>query len=236
MKALLLSWSGGKDSALALAEARRQGLRIEGLLTTVTLPQRRVTMHGVREELLWAQAWSLGLPLYAVYMPQGADNETYQRLMGQKVQELKSLGLRGHIFGDTLLEDVRAYREKLLGSVGCQAYFPLWKKESRELQEEFYRNGWQAKVAVVDTRRLDPSWLGREVDEAFFRDLPAHVDPLGENGEYHTFVWDGPLFSYPIDVYVGEEVEKGFLTYLDLLPAGAKRGEGHGLQTSGRHQ
>ncbi|MBT9259700.1 MAG: adenine nucleotide alpha hydrolase [Clostridiales bacterium] len=233
MKALLLSWSGGKDSALALEEARRQGFPIQGLLTTVTVPQRRVSMHGVREELLWAQAWSLGLPLHVVYIPDGADNETYERLMGRKVAELKALGIEGYIFGDTLLEDVREYRETLLQRAGCRAYFPLWQRDGRELLRRFWVQGFKATVAVVDGRKLDPSLLGRPVDEAFFRELPQEVDPLGENGEYHTFVWDGPLFSHPIPVDAGEKVEKGPLVYLDLLPLKAKRGDGHGPRASG---
>jgi uncharacterized protein (TIGR00290 family) len=215
---ILFCWSGGKDSAMALhALLQRADLRVTALLTTVTETYDRISMHGVRRELLVQQAESIGLPLHEVRIPPQCVNPIYEARMEEALRVHYAEGVRTVAFGDIFLEDLRNYREKNLARVGMTALFPIWKRDTHELMREFHQNGFRAIAACVDPRVLDRSFAGRELDDAFFRDLPAGVDPCGENGEFHTFVFDGPIFRKPIPVLVGEIVERDSFVYADLV-------------------
>ena len=214
-----LSWSGGKDSALALAALRRQGETVHCLLTTVTEGYERISMHGVRRELLQAQARAAGLPLVEVRIPPQCPNEIYEQRMGDAVQRLRAQGVHRHAFGDLFLEDVRAYREEHLRRVGLDAVFPLWGEDTRDLAKTFVAQGYRALLVTVDPRKLDPAFVGREYDAALLRELPGTVDPCGERGEFHSFVWDGPIFERPVPVVRGEAVLRDGFWFQDVLPA-----------------
>jgi uncharacterized protein (TIGR00290 family) len=216
---ILFCWSGGKDSAMALHTLlRRPDIRIAALLTTVTETYDRISMHGVRRELLVQQAQSIGLPLHEVSIPPQCVNPVYEARMEEALRVHYDAGVRTVAFGDIFLEDLRAYREKNLARIGMTALFPIWKRDTRELIREFHENGFRALAACVDPKVLDRSFAGRELDDAFFRDLPVGIDPCGENGEFHTFVFDGPIFSNPIPVRAGEVLERDSFIYCDLLP------------------
>jgi uncharacterized protein (TIGR00290 family) len=217
---ILFCWSGGKDSAMALhALLQRRDLRIAALLTTVTETYDRISMHGVRRELLVQQAESIGLPLHEVRIPPQCVNPIYEARMEEALRIHYDAGVRTVAFGDIFLEDLRAYREKNLARMGMTALFPIWKRDTRELIRNFHADGLRAIAACIDPRVLDRSFAGRELDASFFRDLPPKVDPCGENGEFHTFVFDGPIFRNPIPVGVGEIVERDSFVYCDLLPS-----------------
>ena len=217
---VLFCWSGGKDSAMALHALRASsGHRITSLLTTITDEYDRISMHGVRRVLLERQAESLGLPLHPVLIPPKCINAIYEERMKDALAQNFMRGVRRVAFGDIFLEDLRAYREKNLALIGMQALFPIWKRDTRELAREFVRMGFRAITVCVDPRVLDPSFAGRELDSSFFADLPPGVDPCGENGEFHTFAFDGPVFSRPIPVLVGEKVMREGFCFCDLLPA-----------------
>jgi uncharacterized protein (TIGR00290 family) len=216
---VLFCWSGGKDSAMALHALREAGeCRITALLTTITEEYDRISMHGVRRELLERQAESLGLPLHPVLIPPQCINAIYEDRMKQALAEHFKRGVRRVAFGDIFLEDLRAYREKNLALIGMQALFPIWKRDTRELAREFVRLGFRAITVCVDPRTLDASFAGRELDASFFADLPPEVDLCGENGEFHTFVYDGPVFRRPVAVRVGEKVMRDGFCFSDLLP------------------
>jgi len=216
---VLFCWSGGKDSAMALHALRAAGdCRVAALLTTITEEYDRISMHGVRRALLERQAESLGLPLHAVLIPPQCINATYEARMKDALAQYFALGVRRVAFGDIFLEDLRAYREKNLGQVGMQALFPIWKRDTHELAREFVRLGFRAITVCVDPRVLDASFAGRELDASFFADLPPGADPCGENGEFHTFVFDGPVFQTPIAFRVGEKVLRDGFCFCDLLP------------------
>jgi len=216
---VLFCWSGGKDSAMALHELRAAGdCRITALLTTITEEYDRISMHGVRRALLERQAESLGLPLHAVLIPPQCINATYEERMKEALAQHFARGVRRVAFGDIFLEDLRVYREKNLAQVGMEALFPIWKRDTRELAREFVRQGFRAIAVCVDPRVLDASFAGRELDASFFADLPRGVDPCGENGEFHTFVFDGPVFRAPIPIRVGEKVLRDGFCFCDLLP------------------
>src|SRR6266853_707387 len=216
---VLFCWSGGKDSAMALhALQSAQSHRVTSLLTTVTEEFDRISMHGVRRVLLERQAKSLGLPLHAVLIPPQCINATYEARMKDALAQYFALGVRRVAFGDIFLEDLRAYREKNLGQVGMQALFPIWKRDTHELAREFVRLGFRAITVCVDPRVLDASFAGRELDASFFADLPPGADPCGENGEFHTFVFNGPVFKTPIAFRVGEKVLRDGFCFCDLLP------------------
>ncbi len=196
---ILFCWSGGKDSAMALHTLLQQKhFEVVALLTTVTEGYDRIAMHGVRRELLERQARSVGLPLQEVRIPPQCVNPVYESRMEEALHLFYDQGVRTVAFGDIFLEDLRAYREKNLARIGMAALFPLWQRDRRELIRFFHQQRFRAVAACIDTKVLDPSFAGRELDESFFRDLPPQADPCGENGEFHTFVFDGPIFQSPI--------------------------------------
>jgi uncharacterized protein (TIGR00290 family) len=216
---ILFCWSGGKDSAMALHALQRQGhIRVRALLTTVTEGYQRISMHGVRRELLRRQAESIRLPLHEVLIPQQCVNPVYESRMEEALSVHLAQGVRKVAFGDIFLQDLRDYRENNLARLGMQALFPLWKRDTRELIGAFHVAGFRAISVCVDGKLLDSSSVGRELDESFFRDLPPGVDPCGENGEFHTFVFDGPIFERPIPFTVGEIVQRDSFFFCDLLP------------------
>jgi uncharacterized protein (TIGR00290 family) len=222
---MLFCWSGGKDSAMALHTLlQHPDVRIAALLTTVTETYDRISMHGVRSELLVQQAQSIGLPLHEVRIPPQFVNPIYEARMEEALRIHYAEGVRTVAFGDIFLEDLRAYREKNLARIGMTAFFPIWKRDTRELIRSFHAAKFRAIAACIDPKALDRSFAGRELDESFFRDLPAGADPCGENGEFHTFVFDGPIFRHPIPVRAGEIVERDSFIYCDLLPAAAVAG------------
>ncbi|MBX5479144.1 MAG: diphthine--ammonia ligase [Pyrinomonas methylaliphatogenes] len=216
---IILAWSGGKDSCLALYELlRSEEFQIVSLLTTVTRDYARISMHGVRQELLEAQSASLRLPLDRVLIPKGADNRTYEAAMAEALLSWRERGVMRIAFGDLFLEDVRAYRERMLAPLGIEALFPLWRRDTRECAHLFLKLGFRAVVVCADASKLEAHFTGREYDESFLRDLPEGIDPCGENGEFHTFVYDGPLFSEAIRFTIGERVERDGFHFCDLVP------------------
>jgi uncharacterized protein (TIGR00290 family) len=222
---ILFCWSGGKDSAMALhAVSQGPDVRVVALLTTVTETYDRISMHGVRRELLAQQAQSIGLPLHEVRISPQCVNPIYEARMEEALRSYYAEGVRTVAFGDIFLEDLRAYREKNLARIGMTAFFPVWKRDTRELIRSFHAARFRAIAVCIDPRVLDRSFAGRELDESFFHDLPAGVDPCGENGEFHTFVFDGPIFRNPIPVRAGEVVERDSFIYCDLLPNAAVAG------------
>ena len=216
---ILFCWSGGKDSAMALYTLQQQRhFRVVALLTTVTETYERIAMHGVRRELLRRQAESLGLPLHEVSIPPQCVNSVYEARLEEALGLFYRQGVRKVAFGDIFLEDLRAYREKNLARMGMTALFPIWKRDTRELIRFFHQQRFRAVAACVDPKVLNPSFAGRELDESFFRDLPFDADPCGENGEFHSFVFDGPIFQSPVPVRTGEVVNRDGFVFCDLLP------------------
>lgn len=216
-----LSWSSGKDSTLALAELRDDpSTEVVGLLTTVNEDADRVAMHAVRRTLLDAQAAALGLPLHVVEIPQACRNETYEQRMSAAVDTALADGVTRMAFGDLFLADVRAYREQMLAPTGIEPVFPLWGRDTTKLAREMVDRGVRATLTCVDPRHLDPGFAGREYDDQLLAELPQGVDPCGENGEFHTFVHDGPGFAHPLAVRTGEVVERDGFVFADVLPAG----------------
>jgi uncharacterized protein (TIGR00290 family) len=216
---LLFAWSGGKDSALALHQLKHTGnTDIAALLTTVTEGYDRISMHGVRRALLAEQAHALGFPLEEVGIPQNCTNEIYEQRMRQTLEKYQQRGISKAAFGDLFLEEVRAYRVERMSRIGMECVFPLWGKPTIELAAQFVALGFRTVVVCVDTQALDREFAGREYDADFVRDLPAGVDPCGENGEFHSFVYDGPLFSKPVKFQRGERVlRENRFYYCDLI-------------------
>jgi uncharacterized protein (TIGR00290 family) len=216
---VLFTWSGGKDSALALYELQQsQEYKVVALLTTVTEGYDRISMHGVRRTLLQHQALSLGLPLEEVIISQQASNEEYESQMQQVLARYVIAGVQCVAFGDIYLQDLKAYREQNLARIGMKAVFPLWKRDTRELMRTFIDLGFKAVTVCVDTEALDGRFAGRELDDQFLRELPATVDPCGENGEYHSFVYDGPNFRRRVAWVKGEIVlRENRFCYCDLV-------------------
>jgi len=217
---VIVSWSGGKDSARALSEIVRDGrFTVAGLLTTVTEEYDRISMHGVRRILLERQAASLGFPLEEVFISRNTSNEEYESRMGAALARYREAGVLFVVFGDIFLQDLRKYREDKLAAVGMSCVFPIWKRETRELARSLPALGFKAVTTCVDTQALDGSFVGREIDEQFIAELPRGVDPCGENGEYHSFVYDGPIFRERISFHKGEIVMRdGRFCYCDLVP------------------
>jgi uncharacterized protein (TIGR00290 family) len=218
---VLMAWSGGKDSALALHEVLSGGeCEIAALFTTVTEDYDRISMHGVRTGLLEAQSESIGLPLDVVLIPSACTNEIYAERMRAALERQIKAGVRAVAFGDVFLADVRRYREENLAKVNMTARFPLWGRESAELAHRFIDLGFRAILTCVDTQMLDGAFAGRDYDEQFLADLPEGVDPLGENGEFHSFVHAGPIFREPVACRRGEIVLRDErFNYCDVLPA-----------------
>jgi uncharacterized protein (TIGR00290 family) len=215
---LALSWSGGKDSALALWTLRREhGLWPRALITTVTEEYARVSMHGVRRELVVRQAEAAGVALVEIEIPVGCTNELYERRMAEALASESLRGISAVAFGDLFLADIRAYREARLGAAGLESLFPLWGRDTAALAREFIADGFRAILVCVDPGQLDSSFAGRAFDADLLDDLPGHVDPCGENGEFHTFVHAGPIFGQPVACQVGEIVERDGFVFADLL-------------------
>jgi uncharacterized protein (TIGR00290 family) len=214
-----VSWSSGKDSAFALCEARRLGLaEIVGVVTTVNERFDRVAMHGVRSELLDRQIAALNLPAIKVLIPSPCTNEIYEARMADACATIKASGVHHLIFGDLFLEDIRAYRERTLAALGMTPIFPLWGRNTRKLAAEMIECGLVAHVVCLDPKQIPASFAGRRFDAALLEGIPAHVDPCGENGEYHTVVSQGPMFSAPIGVSVGRTVERDGFVFTDVIP------------------
>lgn len=219
---IVLSWSGGKDSSLALDALRRDsGYAVVALLTSVTRGYDRISIHGVRRALLEAQARALGLPLHEIALEPASSNDAYEAAFRLGVEELTRAhpAVRHIAFGDLFLADVRAYRERLVASVGLEPVFPLWGLDTAALARRFIAEGFRARLVCVDTQQIAARFVGAAFDEALLGELPPSADPCGERGEFHTFVWDGPIFSEPVPVMLGEQVvrEERF-AYRDLLP------------------
>jgi uncharacterized protein (TIGR00290 family) len=218
MKQILLSWSSGKDSAWSLHVLRQRAeYEVAGLLTTFNEAADRVAMHAVRRELVERQAAATGLPLRSVQLPWPCSNEQYESLMAQACAKALSEGIEGIAFGDLFLEDVRAYREKQMKDTGLRPIFPVWGLPTRALAEEMIACGTRAKLTCIDTRKLDQSFVGREFDEALLSSLPDEVDPCGERGEFHSFVYAGPMLNVVVPVSVGETVIRDQFVFADLV-------------------
>lgn len=216
---IVMSWSGGKDSALALYELMKSSeYEVLALLTTVTEDYDRISMHGVRRELLEDQARSIGLPLEIVYIPKNADNAIYESRMKRALDDFSASGVRAVAFGDIFLQDLRTYREEKLALCGMSALFPLWGIETRIIAQRFSETGFKAVVTCVDTKVLDASFSGSCVDRQFFDSLPSGIDPCGENGEFHSFVFEGPVFKESIPISIGHSVIRDSFCFCDVLP------------------
>jgi uncharacterized protein (TIGR00290 family) len=221
-----LAWSSGKDSAWALHTVRQSAeFEVVALLTTVNETYSRVAMHAVRESLLELQADAAGLPLIKVPIPSTCTNEIYEQAMSAAMTRAKADGVTHVMFGDLFLEDVREYREKQLARCDVKPVFPLWGRDTRELAEEMIAGGLSAYLTCVDPRKLDRSFAGRKFDAELLRTLPADVDPCGENGEFHSFVNNGPMFKRSILVTPGEIVERDGFVFADFLPQTSAAGK-----------
>jgi len=216
----LIAWSSGKDSAWALHETRVTGdFEIVGALTTMTDTFRRVSMHGVREDLLRAQLDAAGLHPVIIHIPYPCSNEIYERKMAEAVAAARASGVTHMIFGDLFLEDVRAYRERQLSGTGIVPVFPLWGRPTRSLADGMIDAGTEAHICTVDLKKLPASFAGRRFDRVLLDTLPAGIDPCGENGEFHSFVSGGPMLSRKVALKTGQTVERDGFAYTDLLPA-----------------
>lgn len=217
-----LSWSSGKDSAWALQKVREQGeLEVLALLTTVNEAHRRVAMHAVREDLLDWQADAVGSPLIKIPLPWPCTNEDYEARMSAAMASARRQGVTHIIFGDLFLEDVRRYREEKLAVTGITPLFPLWGFDTADLARQMTRAGLRAHLTCVDPKKLDRSFAGRLFNAQLIDELPASVDPCGENGEFHTFAFSGPMFRHPVDVAVGEVVDRDGFVFADLIALNA---------------
>jgi len=218
MEKILLCWSSGKDSALALYELQRsKEYRVVSLLTTITETYDRISLHGVSRALLRRQVTALGLPLTEVDIPPEASDDEYGTRMRTAPDKFQQAGVNNVAFGDIHLADVRQYREDNLDRIGMRGVFPLWGRESAVLTQSFIDLGFRAVTTCVDTRTLDTSFAGRIIDNGFLDDLPPGVDPAGENGEFHSFAYGGPVFRQTLHVRAGEKVQRGDFCFCDLM-------------------
>ncbi|SHE43059.1 diphthine--ammonia ligase [Chryseobacterium sp. OV279] len=207
----VFNWSSGKDSALALYKTLQENRsEVITLLTSINKEFQRISMHGVHISLLEKQAESLGLPLIKMELPKEPSMEEYRELMNKTMSEIQAMGITQSVFGDIFLEDLRKYREDQLKSIGMEGVFPLWKQNTTDLIHEFLDLGFKTIVTCVNETYLDKSFAGRIIDRDFIRDLPKNVDPCGENGEFHTFTFDGPIFREPVQFEIGETVKKTY--------------------------
>lgn len=216
MTKIAMSWSSGKDSAACLSKLLSDGHSVDCLLTTVTKDYNRVSMHGVRSELLKRQAGALGLPLKILDIPSQCSNEIYQAKMSDMISQLRKDGFSQIAFGDLFLEDIRAYREQNMKETGIEPVFPLWGRDTRELSRQLIQKGYKCIVSCTDPRKVPDSLCGRDYDLKFLESLPDNVDPCGENGEFHTFITDGPDFKFPIHVKRGQKVTRDGFCFMDL--------------------
>jgi len=212
-----LSWSSGKDAVWTLHECRRRGnVEITGLLSVINEAFHRVSMHAVREDVLDAQASAVGVPLHKAYIPFPCSNEQYEAVMARVVQDAKDDGATAFVFGDLFLEDIRKYREEKLAGTGLKPMFPLWGRDTASLAGEMIAGGLRACITCLDPKKMPKEFAGRVFDEDLLRELPPGVDPCGENGEFHTFAFAGPIFSHPLDVVIGETVERDGFVFTDV--------------------
>ena len=217
---VLLSWSGGKDSAMALHTLRKDSsYKVDRLLTTITEDYDRISIHGVRRALLRSQAEAIGIDLFEVAIPAECTHETYRSSMAAALTSPRLAGIDTHAFADLFLEDVRAYRETNLAELGKKPIFPVWGHDTETLARDFISLGFRAVVVCADTKILDHEFAGREFDRGLLDDLPKDVDPCGENGEFHTFVYDGPGFRFPVGFDRGETVVRDGYAFRDLVEA-----------------
>jgi uncharacterized protein (TIGR00290 family) len=214
----LLAWSSGKDSAWALDVLRRRHIEVAAILTTINEAADRVAMHGVRRALVEAQAEAIGVPLWKVPLPWPCANRDYESRMAEACRRAVAEGFEHIAFGDLFLRDVREYRERQLAGSGLTPLFPLWETPTADLARDMIASGLRARITCVDLKALDAGFAGREFDHALLADLPDRADPCGENGEFHTFAYDGPMFRAPLRVEGGEIREIGGFVYADLLP------------------
>ena len=213
----LVSWSGGKDSTLALHRVLvERSARVDGLLTTVTDEYDRISMHGVRTSLLDAQARALGLALRVARIPRACTNDVYEAVSRDALARYADEGGEGVVFGDLFLADVRAYRERLLAPLPLAPSFPLWGEDTRPLARRFVALGFRAVLVCVDPKQIDPAFCGRDYDDRLLDELPPSADPCGENGEFHTFVYDGPIFRHAVPIARGEVVTRDGFVFCDL--------------------
>jgi uncharacterized protein (TIGR00290 family) len=216
---VVMCWSCGKDSATALWTLQQDSeYAVVGLLTTLTEGYDRVSMSGVRHELLRRQASALGLPVHEVWIPPQCINPVYEARMGEAVRQLKEGGVEAVAFGDLFLEDIREYREQQMAPTGLSCVFPIWGEDTGRLSHRMIENGLRATLVCVDPRQVPAALAGRAYDETLLAELPASADPCGERGEFHTFVWDAPNFQSPIDTRPGEIVERDGFFFADLIP------------------
>ncbi len=219
MKRVVLSWSSGKDSAWSLHLLRQDPeIEVVALITTLNEQFDRVAMHAVRRELLESQAESAGLPLWTVPLPWPCSNQQYEARMRDLCARAVKEGAEAVAFGDLFLADIRAYREKQLAGTGLEPLFPVWHLPTRELAAEMIASGLRARITCVDPKSLAREFAGRDFDSGFLAELPPTVDPCGENGEFHTFVYDGPMFHHPIPIELGEIVDRDGFVFADLTP------------------
>ncbi|HMH43941.1 MAG TPA: hypothetical protein VK557_10695 [Pyrinomonadaceae bacterium] len=219
-KKTLLSWSSGKDSAWALHVLRQQSeVEVVGLMTTVNQLYQRIAIHAVRLELLQHQAEAVGLPLHIIDLPYPCTNAQYEAAMEKFIAEAKQQNIECMAFGDLFLADVKEYREAKLAGTGITPLCPIWLTPTNKLAKEMIASGVRAVVTCIDPRQLDASFAGREFNEQFLSDLPQNIDPCGERGEFHTFVFDGPMFTKPVPIEVGEITEREGFVYADVLPS-----------------
>ena len=217
---VLVGWSGGKDSSLALQAALRDSsIRVHALITTVTDTFDRISMHGVRVALLEQQADALGFALQQIRIPPECPNDVYEEKMETALRAYYEQGVRRCIFGDLFLEDIREYRDNNLAKIDMKAIYPIWGLDTAQLARDFVDQGFRAVLVCVDPSKLDPAFCGRTFDHAMLDELPGDVDPCGENGEFHTFVHDGPIFNNPVPIQKGEVVSRDNFYFCDFLPA-----------------
>jgi uncharacterized protein (TIGR00290 family) len=215
----LLSWSSGKDSAWALhVLQQRDDIELVGLFCTINSEFERAAMHAVRIELIKRQAASTGLPVQFIELPHQCTDDAYKAIMKEFLGQAREQGIECMAFGDLYLEDIRSYRENNLADTGIKPIFPVWGMETTALSKEMMDSGLRAIITCIDPKQLDPKFVGREYNQAFLEQLPDTADPCGENGEFHSFAFAGPMFKEPIDVRVGETVTRGGFVFADLLP------------------
>jgi uncharacterized protein (TIGR00290 family) len=219
-KPIILSWSGGKDSCLALYRLMHgHEFSVEALLTTVTRDYQRISMHGVRTNLLQRQAEMLGLPLHQVFIPAAANNEEYESRMEEAISGYRENGIDTVGFGDLFLEEIRTYRDAFLARLGMKGIYPVWNRNTNGTIREFIAAGFKTIIVCVDPKQLDADFAGRVLDEKLLSELPPGCDPCGENGEFHTFVFDGPIFREPVRFTRGDTVCRDSFWFCDLVPA-----------------